>query len=220
VAYQAVQAIPVAVPYAAYSPAPRRGPSWCLIICFVIMLVILGISLAIYFGAVFCRPGKVVQGTCPAVTTMNSFFLAQPREFDHGSSCSRDSSHPGSCCDWRSATCCTKEGCDSKYEYAGSSRNLNCSRLLGLLSCAVCSTTAGAYVGDQGKLYMCPSFCNEIWNACKSPESDPRTYCNGLYNIEVRDSLCYSGAWIFRPQLSTLIFLFVASASTVRQRVQ
>jgi len=177
---------------------PRRNGYRRLGLCCFLSLG--SIMLLVYFGIMRCRGGDTVAGQCPAPERLQShaLWLPQPTEPVHGTMCEEGDSRPGTCCDWRPATCLTSAGCYNKHEYSGlGSYSANCTALQGLLSCAVASPRAGVYTSAGFGIAMCPSFCNQLWGACSTRQSTqgPTDYCNGLNGITVRSTDCYSGAF-------------------------
>jgi len=205
----------------------RKRNLVCGIAC---LLVILGISLAIYFGAVYCRGGKEVNGKCPSSEYVMSEqqYLSAPKEATHGSSCHAGPTQPGSCCDWRPSTCLTDSGCHNKYEYATFSKTGNCSTLLGLLSCAPAAPLAGNYMSRNFVINICSSFCQQLYQSCYLNDVTvpkgaltltPREYCNNMYHINVYNGTgtgCYSGAFSSATSSPLLVSLIGLVAVLLR----
>ena len=178
--------------------------------------------LAVYFTVIRCSGGTTVNGMCPNMTRSGSLavsFLDHPRTFPKGLTCPTTADSPGSCCQWRSSTCCSNAVCQTKTEYSfGLHPNSNCSQLLGLLSCSVCSPQAGSYVdvtssdGTQRSIHICPTFCAQLLQQCAGSGSLNATdYCQSLKNVFVRDTNCYSTAATLTVRGSAAMFLIAFS---------
>jgi hypothetical protein len=60
-------------------------------------------------------------------------------------------------------------------------------------------------------IYMCPSFCNQLYQACGGT-GNTTTYCESYTNIKVRATSCYNAAPTLRPSL-LLLFATLLLAS-------
>ncbi len=105
-------------------------------------------------------------------------------------------------------TCCRQTACLHKIEsLIGDER---CSDLVGLLSCSVCHTNSAEFARSITNITICPSFCDELYDACGgSSTGESRTqYCQSEFGVSLVPSNFFSpyGVWSFC--LSYFIFFW------------
>jgi hypothetical protein len=72
------------------------------------------------------------------------------------------------------------------------------------------SPNAGIYTAANDRIYVCPNFCSEIWQACRAPDSNPtyvHSFTRSLLLLIIGHGLCATATLLLLLLLLMLIIV-------------